>query len=111
MKKIFYVTLMAMMIMMTACQQTKENYIKEFKSFVNEISEDCENYTDADWEKATKEFEILVKQAEKYEDLTTEEKLDLAGIQAQYEGLKATNGINKVIDGVKDLFGGKKYKK
>ena len=111
MKKMFYMALMAMMVMMTACQQTKEDYIKEFKSFVNEISEDCREYTDADWEKAAKEFEALVKQAEKYEDLTTEEKLELAGIQAQYAGLKAKNGINKVIDGVKDLFGGKKDKK
>ena len=111
MKKMFYMALMAMMIMMTACQQTKEDYIKEFKSFVNEISEDCREYTDADWEKAAKEFEALVEQAEKYEDLTTEEKLELAGIQAQYAGLKAKNGINKVIDGVKDLFGGKKDKK
>ena len=111
MKKIFYVALMAMMVMMTACQQSKEDYIKEFKSFVNEVSEDCADYTDADWEKAAKEFEALVKQAEKYEDITTEEAVELAAVQAKFAGLKAKKGINKVIDGVKDLFGGKKDKK
>ena len=111
MKKIFYVALMAMMVMMTACQQSKEDYIKEFKSFVNEVSEDCSEYTDADWEKAAKEFESLVKQAEKYEDITTEEAVELAAVQAKFTGLKAKKGINKVIDGVKDLFGGKKDKK
>ena len=78
MKKIFYVALMAMMVMMTACQQSKEDYIKEFKSFVHEVSEECADYTDAQWENAAKEFEALVKQAEKYEDLTTEETLELA---------------------------------
>ena len=110
MKKMFYMALMAMMVMMTACQQSKEDYIKEFKSFVYEVSEECSDYNDADWEKAVKEFEALVKQAEKYEDLTTEEKLELAGVQAQFAGLKTKKNINKVIDGVKDLFGGKKDK-
>jgi hypothetical protein len=42
--------------------------------------------------------------------LTTEETLELAAIQAQYAGIQAKKGINKVIDGVKDLFGGKKNK-
>ena len=111
MKKMFYMVLMALMVMMTACQQSKEDYIKEFKSFVNEVSEDCSEYTDADWEKAAKEFESLVKQAEKYEDITTEEAVELAAVQAKFAGLQAKKGINKVIDGVKDLFGGKKDKK
>ena len=99
-----------MMVMMTACQQSKEDYIKEFKSFVTEVSEECGDYTDADWEKAAKEFEALVKQAEQYEDITTEEAVELAAVQAKFAGLKAKKGINKVIDGVKDLFGGKKDK-
>jgi outer membrane protein assembly factor BamD (BamD/ComL family) len=110
MKKMFYLVFVAMMVMMTACQQSKEDYIKEFKSFVHEVSEECADYTDAQWENAAKEFEALVKQAEKYEDLTTEETLELAAIQAQYAGIQAKKGINKVIDGVKDLFGGKKNK-
>ena len=110
MKKMFYLVFVAMMVMMTACQQSKEDYIKEFKSFVHEVSEECADYTEAQWENAAKEFEALVKQAEKYEDLTTEETLELAAIQAQYAGIQAKKGINKVIDGVKDLFGGKKNK-
>lgn len=110
MKKFFYLALAVVMVMMTACQQTKEDYIKEFKSFVHEVSEECADYTDAQWDNVAKEFEALVKQAEKYEDLTAEEKLELAAIQAQYAGIQAKKGINKVIDGVKDLFGGKKNK-
>lgn len=110
MKKIFYVVLMAMMVMMTSCQQSKEDYIKEFESFVEEVSDECAEYTEEQWEDVAKEFEALVKQAEQYQDLTTEEKLELAGIQAQYAGLQAKKGINKMIDGVKDFFGGKKDK-
>ena len=111
MKKLFYVALMAVMVMMTACQQSKEDYIKEFKSFVEEVSEECEDYTEADWEDAAKEFEALVKKAEQYEDITAEEAMELAAVQAKYAGIKAKKGINKVIDGVKDLFGGKKKDK
>ena len=110
MKNLFYVALMAIVVMFTSCQQSKEDYIKEFKSFVNEVSEDCAEYTDADWEKAAKEFESLVKQAEQYEDITTEEAVELASAQAKFASVKAKKNINKVIDGVKDLFGGKKDK-
>ena len=110
MKKMFYMVLMAMMVMMTACQQSKEDYIKEFKSFVNEVSEECADYNDADWDKAVKEFEALVKQAEQYEDITAEEAVELAATQAKFASMKAKKNINKVIDGVKDLFGGKKEK-
>ena len=39
-----------------------------------------------------------------------EEKMELTTVQAKFAGLKAKKGINKVIDGVKDLFGGKKDK-
>ena len=42
--------------------------------------------------------------------ITTEEAVELAAVQAKFTGLKAKSGINKVIDGVKDLFGGKKNK-
>ena len=111
MKKMFYVALMAVAEMFSSCQQSKEDYIKEFKSFVTEVSEDCADYTDAEWDKAVKEFEALVKQAEQYEDITAEETIELAAVQAKFAGLKAKKGINKVIDGVKDLFGGKKDKK
>ena len=52
----------------------------------------------------------MVKQAEKYEDITTEEAVELAAVQAKFAGLKAKKGINKVIEGVKDLFGGNKDK-
>ena len=110
MKKMFYVLLMAMMVVMTACQQTKEDYIKEFENFVEEVSEECAEYTEEQWEDVAEEFELLVKKAEKYQDLTTEDKLELAKVQAKYAGLQAKKGIDKVIDGVKDLFGGKKEK-
>ena len=110
MKKMFYVVLMAMMVVITACQQTKEDYIKEFENFVEEVSEECAEYTEEQWEDVAEEFELLVKKAEKYQDLTTEDKLELAKVQAKYAGLQAKKGIDKVIDGVKDLFGGKKEK-
>ena len=110
MKKLFYVALIAVMAVMTSCQQSKEDYIKEFEAFVEEVADECADYTEDQWKDAAKEFEALVKQAEQYEDLTTEEKLELAKVQAKYAGLQAKKGINKVIDGVKDLFGGKKDK-
>ena len=44
-------------------------------------------------------------------NVEAEETMELATVQAKYAGLQAKKGINKVIDGVKDLFGGKKDKK
>ena len=110
MKKMFYVALMAMVVMLTACQQSKEDYIKEFENFVEEVAEECTEYTEEQWEDVAEEFELLVKKAEKYQDLTVEEKMELATVQAKYAGLQAKKGIDKVINGVKDLFGDKKDK-
>ena len=108
MKNLFFVAVMAMGMMLTSCQQSKEDYIKEFQSFVAEVTEECGEYTESDWKDAGEEFEALVKKAEKYEDWTAEETLELASIQAQYTALQAKKGVKKVIEGVKDLFGGKK---
>ena len=108
MKKMFYVALMAMVVILTACQQSKEDYIKEFENFVEEVAEECTEYTEEQWEDVAEEFELLVKKAEKYQDLTVEEKMELAKVQAKYAGLQAKKGIDKVIDGVKNLFGGNK---
>lgn len=110
MKKFFYVVLMAMVVMMTACQQSKEDYIKEFENFVEEVSEECADYTEAQWKEVAEEFELLVKKAEKFQDMTAEDKLELAKLQAKYAGIQAKKGIDKVIDGVKDFLGGKKDK-
>ena len=74
------------------------------------MAEECTEYTEEQWEDVAEEFELLVKKAEKYQDLTVEEKMELATVQAKYAGLQAKKGIDKVIDGVKDLFGGKKDK-
>ena len=82
MKKMFYVALMAMVVMLTACQQSKEDYIKEFENFVEEVAEECTEYTEEQWEDVAEEFELLVKKAEKYQDLTVEEKMELATVQA-----------------------------
>ena len=110
MKKILFVALMAMAVMMTACQQTKEDYIKEFEEFVEEVSEECAEYTEEQWEDVAEEFESLIKKAEQVQDRTTEDKLELAKSQAKYAGLQTKKGVNKVIDGVKELFGDKKDK-
>ena len=110
MKKFFYVVLMAMVVMMTACQQSKEDYIKEFENFVEEVSEECADYTEAQWKEVAEEFELLVKKAEKFQDMTAEDKLELAKLQAKYAGIQAKKGIDKFIDGVKDVLGGKKDK-
>ena len=110
MKKFFYMVLMAMAVMMTACQQSKQDYIKEFENFVEEVSEECEDYTEEQWKEVAEEFELLVKKAEKFQDLTAEDKLELAKVQAKYAGIQAKKGIDKVIDRVKDFFGGKKDK-
>ena len=110
MRKNLYVTLIAIVVMLSACQQSKEDYIKEIKSFVEEVSEECSDYTETEWADVSNEFEALVKKAEEYKDLTVEETMELAAVQAKYAGLQAKKGIDKVIDGVKDLFGDKKDK-
>ena len=92
MKKIF-VTAFALLLM-TSCG-TKESYISDFSEFVQDIENEAGEYSEKDWEKADKKFDQFTGSIyKKYaEELTSDEKIEIAKCQTRYAAQKAKAGI------------------
>ena len=56
MKKFFVIAALA--FLMVACApSTKEEYLEEYKEFIEEVSEKAKTYSETDWAEKTEEFE------------------------------------------------------
>lgn len=101
MKKYLFPFLAA--VVLAACQ-SKESYIQEVDQFVEKVKKESAHYTEKDWEKADKEFTRLTENAYKEfaEDLSLDEKMELAKSQTAYTALKAKAGIKSLGKGIED---------
>ncbi len=70
-------------LLLNACQ-SRTNRIDDLRDFVEQLSEDCGDYTAEQWEKANDEFTQLLDKINSYDDLTTEELEEVARLQGQY---------------------------
>lgn len=113
MKKLSYICTLALALMFTACQQTKEGIIADINNLVETIDEDGAEYTEKQWEKANKKFEEFCKQAEEMGEWSAEEAAELAKAKAKYLGVqlkkssestmkKAGKAIEGFMEGLED---------
>ena len=97
MKRIVYLSVIALaLLVFTACDK-KQHAIDKFSDFVEKVEKDSPKYTGEDWDKADKEFEALVAETEKYE-YSSQEVRRIAKLKGQYAGMKTKNSINNFID-------------
>ena len=95
---------MALLILglgMSSCQQSTEDYVKEVKNFVEGVVEDVDELSEEDWEGLDKKFEKLIKKADKFEEFTTEQSMELVKLQGQYAGVKVKSGAKSMMKGLK----------
>ena len=92
MKKIF-ISLFALFIFISC--DNKESYMQDFSQFIQEVEDNADKYSEKDWKKADKKFEEYTGSIyKKYaEELTVEEKIEIAKCQTTYAALKAKAGI------------------
>lgn len=81
---------------------SKKAYIRNFTSFVNNIDDNYENYTQEDWEKADLRYARFTGQYfEKFESkLTKEDTRKINLLKGKYLGLKIKGKSKKVIEDV-----------
>lgn len=84
MKKYLFIVLTAAIL---ASCQSKESYIKDFYAFIEDVKAECDEYTLEDWEKADKKFA---------DELSLEEKMEIAKCQTAYAAMKAKAGIKNL---------------
>ena len=113
MKKLSYVFALALALLFTSCQQTKEGVIADINNLIETIDEDGAEYTEKQWEKANEKFEEFCRQAEEMEDWSAEETARLAKAKAKYLAVqlkkssentmkKAGKAIEGFMEGLED---------
>lgn len=85
------------LLLLNACQ-SKTNRIDDLKDFVEQLSEDCGDYTAEQWENANKEFSKMLDKINSYDDLTKEELEEVARLQGQYAATVFKNSGKAVME-------------
>lgn len=105
MKKFF--AIVALVCLMVACApSTKQEYLEEYKAFIEEVSAKASSYTESDWADKTAKFEkFSVEWYEKFKDeLSLGEQMQVTAYAASFGYLKSDvdDFVNDLVDDVKD---------
>ena len=98
MKKLIVGLMVGLGILLLDACQSKTSRIEDLRNFVEQLSEDCEDYTAEQWEKANDEFSQLLDKINSYDDLTKEELEEVARLQGQYAATVFKNSGKAVME-------------
>lgn len=101
-----YLFLLVAILLIVGCNYTKENYLSDFVSFIEEVKVNGSNYSEDDWIGIDKQYdEYATVQYEKFKpELTTEEMLIIGKLQATYVALKVKKGAGELFDQAKKIY-------
>lgn len=82
------------LLVLTACED-KESYVRDFATFIEDVQKEADSYSEKDWKKADKKFEKFTGDIYKKfaEELTVEEKMEIAKYQTVYSALRVKAGF------------------
>ena len=97
--KLYYIIFISIMAFSCSTPLSKESYLEKFETFVSEVSENYETFSDKDWEKKTEKYEKFSNEwYEKFEDdFTWQEKLKITGLKAKFQYYKVLNQSSSAI--------------
>lgn len=97
-----------MMLLVTACNKsfTKKGYLNNYDRWINTLKNDYENFNEADWDHATKEFlNYSETEYDRFkEDLTPEEHRKIDQIAGQFFALVAKSKVKQVKSKLNSIF-------
>jgi uncharacterized protein YxeA len=96
--------LLAVLIVVSCTFYSKEDYLKDFASFVTEIEQNYKTYSDEDWSVKDQEYEEYTGESyNKFKaELTGDEKKQVGKLKAKYNTVKVKHKAEKIIDNVSD---------
>ena len=93
MKKGYLFVLLVFAFVLGACDapETKEAYMEKYEAFVDDVSKNCKEYSEKDWEKAVEKYEKFVGEwYDKFKDeFSTREKIKLAALKVRFNACRA----------------------
>jgi hypothetical protein len=87
-------------IVIVGCSSSKENYLKDFSSFVSEVESNYEMYTDENWEEKKLEYDKYVDEYYKKvkTKLTDEDHYLIGKLKGKYQSIKFKYETKKIIN-------------
>lgn len=87
-------------LLFVGCSYTKENYLNDFSSFIEEVKVSSSSYSEADWAEIDKQYdEYAVEKYKKFKsELTPEEMLTISKLKGTYAALKIRKGAGELFD-------------
>ncbi|MGL4805357.1 MAG: DUF6565 domain-containing protein [Bacteroidales bacterium] len=87
-------------------KMNKEKYLQKFTSFIDEISEKGNEFTEEQWKKADKIFTALADtdNFEFKDNLTVSEKKEIGKLKGKYVVMRAKSGFRKAKKEVKEIM-------
>lgn len=114
MNRIFYrlskLLIIATLFVLVSCAPTtKEEYIADFKTFVNDIKEERASYSDADWKRAEQKYEQFSNVwYEKFKDeLSSKDRNAIRNCRFKFKYYNKIYKTGRVIDDVVNALDGK----
>lgn len=103
MKKFF--AIVALAFLMVACApSTKQEYLEEYKAFIEDVSENASSYSESDWADKTSEFEKFTGEwYEKFKDeLSLGEQMQVTAYAASFGYHKGISSASEIVNGIVD---------
>ena len=85
----------------TACNPfSKEEYLTDYKQFVDEVSTNAKNYSESEWQRANEKYARFNNEYyNKFkDDFTLQEKMRIASYKIQYNAVKAGHEAGKFYE-------------
>jgi hypothetical protein len=86
------------LLFFSSCDPTsKEQYLKNYKEFIDEITKNGKGYNEADWAQANEKYSRYNNELyNRFKDeLTVEDKMRITGYKFQYSAIRAGSEIGK----------------
>ena len=91
-----------MMLFLTSCEKPISS---KFENHIDKVENNCENWTDEDWELSREQYLILLEEYEaNYDKLTQEEKDVINKAIGRYNGILVKKGIEKIDESITDFI-------
>ena len=102
MKKLNIIIVLFMMLFLTSCEKPISS---KFENHIDKVENNCENWTDEDWELSREQYLILLEEYEaNYDKLTQEEKDVINKAIGRYNGILMKKGIEKIDESITDFI-------
>ncbi len=102
MRKLNVIIVLLVMFFLTSCEIPT---CVKFDNYVDKVEENCENWTEEDWEISKEKYHDLLEEYEaNYENMTPEERDAINKAIGRYNGILVKKGLKKVDESINDFI-------